>query len=97
MSALGVVLTAVLSGGGLAGLLALLRFRTDKGATIVETVSRGVLVLERLNDRLEADLADERAARMAAETERDELRRLLYQYGPLPNDRADPNPREIRP
>jgi hypothetical protein len=98
VSPLSVVLVALLSGGGLTGVIALLRLRVDRGATVVETVSKGVLVLERLNDRLEADLAGERtgrlveqAARLAAEAERDELRRLLGRYGPLPPDRS-PDP-----
>lgn len=98
MNPLTVILTALLSGGGLTGAIALLRLRTDKGATVVETVSKSVLILERLNDRLEADLADERAARLTAESraahaeaERDELRRLLATYGPLPPDRS-PDP-----
>lgn len=55
------VLTLILGGGGLAGLATLLRFRAERGAIVVETVSRGVLVLERLNDRLESDLLEERA------------------------------------
>lgn len=76
MNAVTTVLALALGGGGLGGLAVLLRIRTDKGATVVETVSKGVLVLERLNDRLEGDLADERAARIAAETAlRDHLRR----------------------
>lgn len=61
MDVLTTVLTVVLGGGGIAGLTALLRLRADKGSIVVDTVSRGVLVLERLNDRLEADLLDERA------------------------------------
>lgn len=90
MNPLTLVLTAVLGTGGIGGLVAIARLRIDKGATVVDTVSKGVLVLERLNDRLEADLAGERASRLAAETERDELRRLLRQYGPLPPDRSEP-------
>jgi hypothetical protein len=82
MSTLPVILTVLLGSGGAAGLVALLRFRTDKGVTVVETVSKGVLIMERLNDRLEGDLLNERAARLAAETERDELRRLLETYRP---------------
>lgn len=97
MNALAVTLGLLLGSGGIGGVVAFLRFRTDKGATIVDSVSKGVLVLERLNDRLEGDLNDERAqrteehlGRVAAETERDELRRLLAQYGPLPSDREPP-------
>ena len=75
MTATAAVLTSVLGTGGLLGLAALLRLRTDKDATVVDTVSKSVLVLERLNDRLEADLADEHAARVAAEAKLDELRR----------------------
>jgi hypothetical protein len=76
------ILTSVLGVGTLAGLGTLLRLRTDKDATTVDTVSKGVMVLDRLNTILEQDLADvraelvaEKAARLAAETERDELRR----------------------
>jgi hypothetical protein len=75
---LATLLTAGLGSGFLAGLVALLRLRTDKGAVSVETASKSLLILERLNDRLERDLSDERAARIKAETERDELRRLQY-------------------
>lgn len=60
MDILTAVLTLLLGGGGFAGLATLLRFRAERGVIVVETVSRGVLVLERLNDRLEADLLEER-------------------------------------
>lgn len=61
MNPLTTVLTILLGSGGLAGLATLLKFRAERGSIVVDTVSRGILVLERLNDRLEADLADERA------------------------------------
>lgn len=83
MTATAAILSSLLGAGTLGGLLALLRLRTDKDATVVDTISQGVTVLARLNTMLEQDLAaahaalaDERAARLAAETERDELRRL---------------------
>lgn len=80
MSAISVILTALLGAGGLTGVVALLRLRTDKGAVVVDTVSKGVLVLERINDRLERDLGAEHSARVAAETERDDLRLQLRAY-----------------
>jgi predicted ATPase len=61
MNPLTTVLTILLGGGGLAGLATLLKFRAERGAIVVDTVAKGILVLERLNDRLEADLVDERA------------------------------------
>lgn len=77
MDTLTVVLTALLGSGGVAGVVALLRLRVDKGSVVVDTVSKGVLVLGQLNDRLEDDLAEERTARIAAETEARHLRRQL--------------------
>lgn len=69
MNAAALILTALLGAGGLGGVAVLYRARADRGAVVVETVSKGVLVLERINDRLEADLLDERAARITAERE----------------------------
>ncbi len=87
MTGLTVALAALLGSGGIGGLVAFLRLRTDKGATVVDTVAKGVLVQDRIIQRLEGDLIAEHRARVAAETERDELRRLLAKYGPLPDDR----------
>lgn len=61
MNLLTTILAVLLGGGGLAGLGTLLKFRAERGSIVVDTVSKGILVLERLNDRLEGDLADERA------------------------------------
>jgi predicted ATPase len=61
MNPLTTVLSILLGGGGLAGLATLLKLRAERGSIVVDTVSKGILVLERLNDRLEGDLADERA------------------------------------
>lgn len=81
MSPLSVILTSLLGTGGISGAIALFRLRADKGATVVETVSKGVLVLDRLNTMLEGDLQAERLMRRQAEHELDEYRKL---YGPLP-------------
>jgi hypothetical protein len=88
VNALSVVLTSVLGAGGLSGVVTLLRLRTDKDASVVDTVGRGMLVLERLNSRLEADLsraheqwAIERAARLAVEAELAAVRRGLDDGG----------------
>ena len=87
MNGLTLALATLLGSGGIGGVVAFLRLRTDKGATVVDTVAKGVLVQDRIIQRLEGDLISEHRARIAAETERDELRRLLTEYGPLPDDR----------
>lgn len=89
MNGLTLALAALLGSGGVGGLVTFLRLRTDKGATVVETVAKGVLVQDRIIQRLETDLTSEHRARVTAETERDELRRTLAQYGPLPTDRKE--------
>ena len=84
MSALTTILTVVLGGGGIAGLVALFKLRAEKDATVVQTVEKSVLILERLNATLEGDLAQERTARLAAEAEASKLRlELRYVSGDL--------------
>lgn len=78
MSILTVILTGLLSGGLLTGLVAFLRLRTDKDATMVDTVKKSVLIQDRIIDRLESDVAEERAGRLTAEAEVARLRRLLH-------------------
>jgi hypothetical protein len=48
-----VVLSAILGAGGIGGVVALFRLRTDRDATTVDTVSKGLMVLERSLERLE--------------------------------------------
>lgn len=69
MSVLSTVLTIVLGTGGLAGLGVLLRLRTDKASVMVTTIERGVMVQERIIDRLEKELAAMTARAEAAEAE----------------------------
>lgn len=94
MTAVSVALTALLGTGGLAGLGLLVKSlsKAERGSTIVATVERGALVLERLNDRLEGDLAAERTARVAAETERDQLRAQLATCRRTHSPREDTRP-----
>lgn len=92
MNALTIALTVLLGSGGIAGLAALLRLRTDKAATVVDTISKGVMVLERLNDRLEQDLNDCRANCVALEADRDTWRQRAqiaeYRLQQLPGETA---------
>jgi hypothetical protein len=74
----GLILTAALGAGGLGGLAVLYRARADRGNVVVETVSKGVLVLERINDRIEAELENEHAARVTAERELAEHMRACH-------------------
>jgi hypothetical protein len=67
MSVLAIVLTSILGAGGLSGVVALLKLRTEKDSSVVDMVGRGMLVLERLNDRLERELQEQQEARRAAE------------------------------
>jgi hypothetical protein len=92
VNTLATLLTLLLGGGGLGGLAVLLRLRTDKGATVVDTVSKGVLVLERLNDRLETDLAEERSRRVAAETALSEHMRHCHDGEPSTHDTPEASP-----
>lgn len=85
MSNITLLLSALLGVGGVGGLVALLRLRADKGAVVMDTVSKGVLVLERLNALLEQDLLDERRARQLAEVRVDALEAALRAAGlPIP-------------
>lgn len=74
MNALTVSLITALSGGGLGGLVLLFKVRPDRHSVMVSTVERGVLVQERIIERLEHELATMTARALTAEAELAQLR-----------------------
>lgn len=69
MNPLAAGLTAALSGGGLGGLVLLFKVRPDRHSVMVSTVERGVLVQEKIIERLERELAAMTARAETAEAE----------------------------
>lgn len=69
MTPLTVSLITALSGGGLGGLVLLFKVRPDRHSVMVSTIEHGVLVQERIIERLERELATMTARAEAAETE----------------------------
>lgn len=81
MTTAATILTVLLGSGGLAGIAVLIKARAERGNVVMTTVEKGVLVLERLNDRLEKDLAEEHAERVAAEARAARYRAALIRAG----------------
>lgn len=83
------ILVAVLGGGFVTGLVALLRFRVDKDAVVVSAAQGAVVVQSGVIDALQEELArarkdrdDERARVVALETELAKLKEQLNNVRP---------------
>ena len=77
------ILVAILGGGFVTGLVALLRFRVDKDAVVVSAAQGAVVVQSGVIDALQDELARARADR---DLERDKVRELEATVQELRNE-----------